>query len=396
MKTIQLVGVGAQAEGNNANVTPGFPSGGLIGDTVLIMATIRNSGTGIVNTPTGWKTLLMFGNMSLVARTLVRGDSVSALPTISFTGGAANATTIARAYAIRYNQPDVDLLIHASATQLNGSAQNIATPALTVTTRGCLALHLGWKQGVWTSVAVPAGDTSLAEFSSALGSDSAQVMSGVVQTVAADLAASSFVATGGAANISRSATLALLAYATTWTSIAGTDDPCDFPTEFNLVSNSACAAIAAIDAEILSISNAPAVRLSATSGVVTVDSTIPFSSVDIDPTGIADLVSDPYSVTTVPGIWAHGHNVNTQYSGTGGNQIQFGSTDNSLQGMSVRDMDATDNPSGGGGAGGASSLSISDTSSILRVGTEVSITGIGTPAQATILIATEYLFRVSD
>ena len=94
-------------------------------------------------------------------------------------------------------------------TVLNGSAQNIAYPAITLDEPDqCVVLIGGWKQDDWTSVATPAGFTEIDEPASTLGDDAGIVWDRQVQTTAADVAAGSFVVTGGSAAISRGFTVA--------------------------------------------------------------------------------------------------------------------------------------------------------------------------------------------
>lgn len=395
MKTIQFVSTGSGTTGNNVPVTPGMPPDIAPGDLVIILASIRNSGTGVPSIPLGWKTLALYGNVGIFARIVPSG--AFSMPTISFTGGVANATTIAKAAVLRFCFPDVDRLVHGIATSLNGAAQDIGTPALPVTSDGCIALLTGWKQDDWTGTTPPAGYTEIMARSSTIGDDSAEIMVGQVQTSATNIAAATIVITGGAAAISRGITLALLPYVTTWTDIAVTDSPCDFPDEFNAASAAACAAMVALEADINLLTNPPAVRVSATSGAVTSSSIIPMSTVDIDPTGLADLVADPDSVNLDPmGLWMTGHAINAQYSGTEGNDVRVGSGLNILNTSIARDLNTTNNPPGGGGVACAGALEVSGPVSISRISALALISGVGAPANAVVLKATEYMFRVSD
>lgn len=395
MKTIQLIGSGTGAEGNNANVTPSLPAGTSIGDTVLILASIRNSGTGIPNAPLGWKTLVLTGGMALFARKMVRPTDLT-MPTISFTGGAANATTIAQAYTVRQSSGSLDTLVHAVAVQSNTSAQNISTPALTVTQNGCLLVHVAWKQSSWTSLTPPAGDTTLSSFSSALGSTAAQILAGVVQTTAASAGASSFTVTGGSSAISLAATMALAPYVTTWTDVTASEPPCSFPDEFNLLSNAAAAAFQAIDDTISYLANPPVFRVSAASGAAIQSQIVPYASVEIDPAGIVDLVTDPYSVTaTRPGVWINIHNVNTTpYSD--GNQVLFGYNDDQAFLTSCKDLNTSNNPSLGGATGSAPAASVSTSFFPNKFSTLVTMSGSGIATPQTVIRATLQGAWVSD
>jgi hypothetical protein len=190
------VGSGAAATGNNASLAPAVPSGNA-GDTLVCWASIRNSGTGTVGTaPSGWQTLLTFGNVSLLGK--VADAASETAPTVTFSGGAANEDTLARVHRFR-NMP---LNVVASATLLNASAANVAYPALTVPLANSVVFVYGWKQDDWTSVAVALGAEIDDTFSTA-GNDAAQGLDYVIQTTATNVAASSFTVTGGAAAISR-------------------------------------------------------------------------------------------------------------------------------------------------------------------------------------------------
>lgn len=172
------------------------------GDLMVLHANIRNSGTGTVNTPAGWTLMLATGNVSVFGRRYVTGDLA---PTVSFTGGVANATVSAKIMAWRR----ADLTPVTSVAQLNGSAQNVAHPALTVPADDMLILAGGWKQNAWTSVAPLATTSELQDATSALGDDASAVLDYVIQTAAADFTAASFVVTGGSSAISRGWLIAL-------------------------------------------------------------------------------------------------------------------------------------------------------------------------------------------
>lgn len=194
---ITFVALGTSGTGNNASVTPTLPAGLVAGDLMLLLADIRNSGAGTVNTPTGWTPIVGGGtNFTLFARRYVAGDTN---PTVSFTGGVANADTLARIAAWR-SAGDLPITV---SPQLNASAQNIAYPLVNNSTAGALAIVAGWKQDDWTSVATLAGMTEINENISVVGDDSAHVWDYQIQTTAAAIPAGSFVVTGGAAAISR-------------------------------------------------------------------------------------------------------------------------------------------------------------------------------------------------
>jgi hypothetical protein len=204
-----FVAAGVVAVGSNASVTPALPAGITpdVAQLLLVWATIRNSGTGTVNTPTGWTKIVDYGNTALLGKHYVTGD---AAPLVTFTGGVANATTMARMFAfsaLSMSLASGTKAVPAAHTQLNGSAQNIDYPALTVNRSGSVALIFAWKQDDWTSVAPPAGFTEMSDDASVTGDD-AGIWAGYDLT-AASAAAGSLVVTGGAAAISRAVVLAL-------------------------------------------------------------------------------------------------------------------------------------------------------------------------------------------
>jgi hypothetical protein len=198
---ITFVAAGTAASGSNTSVTPGLPAGILAGDLLVAVASIRNSGTGTVNTPTGWTMVKDSGNLRMMVRRYVAGDVA---PTITFAGGVANADTFGRIAAFR-RASEVPA---ASTAQLNGSAQNIAYGALTPTAAGYAIVAAAWKQDDWTSVAALAGWTEISEQTSTTGDDASQAWDYQIQTTATAIPSGSFVVTGGAAAISRSMVVA--------------------------------------------------------------------------------------------------------------------------------------------------------------------------------------------
>jgi len=204
--TPTFIGGGTAMHADGASVTPTIHASSVQNDLMLLIAACRNSGTGRPITPSGWERLEIFAradNVQVFAR--VHSGTESA-PTVEFANVSAGVTCSARVFTLRGVQPQV---ITAS-TLLNASAQNIAYPAHTATLRANLSVFvLGWKQDDWTSVATLAGMSEAAEISTTTGDDQALVLDFVLQTTPANVAAGSFVVTGGAAAISRSATFAL-------------------------------------------------------------------------------------------------------------------------------------------------------------------------------------------
>lgn len=204
MSTITFVGAGTTATAVNASVTPVTHASTAVGDLVLVHASIRNSGTGTVNLPAGWSNLLNFGNERLIGRIWQASDVI---PAITFTGGVANADTIGQTATFRGVSAEVLTTIASSITQLNGSAANVATPALTVPLDRHLILAAIWKQDDITTIS--AFGNALGLSSVTAGDDAAQAWWYLIQTTAANIGSGTLTVTGGAAAISRAMILAL-------------------------------------------------------------------------------------------------------------------------------------------------------------------------------------------
>ena len=207
MSTITFVGSTTAVSAVNASVAPTFHGSTAAGDLVLIHASIRNSGAGVPVQPAGWATLLTFGNESVFGRIFVAGDTP---PTVAFTGGVALADTIVQSATWRGVSAEVLTALTLSATQLNGSAQDILYPALAITKDRHLVLLAGWKQDDSTAVSTPAGFTSCGTATGIVaGDDATQAWRYSIQTAAATVTAGTLTVTGGAAAISRAMVLAL-------------------------------------------------------------------------------------------------------------------------------------------------------------------------------------------
>ncbi len=202
-----LIAATAAVHANNASVTPTMPVGVAAGNLLLILAAIRNSGTGIPDTPAGYTVLGDNGNLRLFGK-MHSGSEVA--PTITFTGGAANATCSAQMAALTNVLP----FVYDRNTNLNGSSQNIAVvPNLTPLGPPSCNLQVAWKQDDWTSVATLSPLTEIAEASSTLGDDQGIVWDVLFcdgATIGPSIG-SSFTVTGGVAAISRSIGVTLVA-----------------------------------------------------------------------------------------------------------------------------------------------------------------------------------------
>lgn len=226
--TPAFIAAGTAAHANNASVTPGMPAGITAnqGQLLLAFVAIRNSGTGTVDEHGGgWTTLVDLPgvNLKIFYRYYVTGDTA---PTFGFSGGVANADTSAQIAAFSGLSHEFASGTKAEptwASQLNGSAQNIAYPGVAVHRAGGVKLWFGWKQDDWTSVTGP-GDAEIGEPDTVTGDDQGIAWYYDIYTTASDVASGSFTVTGGLSAISRSVVLALrpLQTATVTRGIAGT------------------------------------------------------------------------------------------------------------------------------------------------------------------------------
>lgn len=206
-----FVATGIAQHGNNVGLTPAIPAGMTVdaGQILLLWAAIRNSGTGIVNDVEDWTTLVNFGNVRLFGRYYNTGV---AAPVVTYNGSAANVSTSAQLFGFSGTSLEVEF----TATQLNASAQDIATPAGPTDRRSNrrvnrLLLWGGWKQDDWSSAAVVSGGlaSEAGDTATTLGDDQGIVFDYYMQATPANVAAATIAITGGAAAISRSIVVAL-------------------------------------------------------------------------------------------------------------------------------------------------------------------------------------------
>lgn len=209
--TITLGAVGTAAHAVNANVTPGIPASVATGNLLLCLAAIRNSGTGVPNTPTGYTRLAVFpatANVQLFAKIATSG--AEAAPTVSFTGGAANQDTSAQMARLTGKWHSTANVVIGAAARLNASAQNITIPGLAKPIAdNAIIIYLGWKQDDWSSVTFLGGAPGIGSGSTTTGDDQAFAWAYETQSTAAGLITRTFDATGGASAISRGAIVAL-------------------------------------------------------------------------------------------------------------------------------------------------------------------------------------------
>lgn len=195
------VGSGGPVTGNNASVNPACSGSTLVGDLVLLYATIRNSGAGVPVQPAGWTTLVDMGNAKLFGRIATAPGSVA--QAVTFTGGVANADTTGQMTTLRNTS-----IVPAGtpSVQTNGSAQNIAYPASTPSVAGVYAVVLGWKQDDWSSAPTVSGwDSEAGQVAATAGDDAGHVWWVRAKTSTSQQPAGSWTVTGGGSAISKAA-----------------------------------------------------------------------------------------------------------------------------------------------------------------------------------------------
>lgn len=192
---------GPPVTGNNTSLVATLPIGLQAGDLALIEASIRNSGTGVPNVPFGWSTVVDASNLKVFGRT-VTGAEVS--PTVTFTGGVANADTLVQTAAFR----NTSLTVGNVSTLLNSTpAQNVNRPALTIPEDNMVIVQGVWKQDDWTTVTPGTAGFNAIQGQgtiSTAGDDAAQAWSYMIQMTKTNLASGAASVTGGGAAISRS------------------------------------------------------------------------------------------------------------------------------------------------------------------------------------------------
>lgn len=154
--TISYVGIGVASNGNYTSLTPTLPSGLVARDLMIIVAACRDTAASVNDSSLpGWVNLVDFGSLALYGRYYVTGDTA---PTVTFTGGGANDTTMVQCMAFRGVRQRLSEVIGTSyATQTNASAQNIAVPGLVAAADTHAHVVVAIKQDDWTGVAALSG-----------------------------------------------------------------------------------------------------------------------------------------------------------------------------------------------------------------------------------------------
>lgn len=210
---VTFIAVGAASHADNAAVTPALYAGHTADHVIFVVAAIRSSGTGTLQTPTGYTRLPIFAATDNVQVFAKVHDGTESNPTVTPSGGAAGDTVSAFTFGLG-NAPITladlgDIVIGANPPLLNASAANIAYSGMYTPYAGSLQLIVAWKQDDYTSVAAPAGFTEMIEASTTTGNDQSLYVAYRIDSTPAAVDSGSLVVTGGASAISRSAVVAL-------------------------------------------------------------------------------------------------------------------------------------------------------------------------------------------
>lgn len=188
---------GTATHADNAAVTPGAPAGVVTGNLIVVFAAIRIGG-GTLATPSGyvrWPVFADDSHMAVFAK--VAASNGEAMPSIVPSGGAAGDTVSAQAtrWGGTFYDPAATPVRWGNSALALGA--DIPYPATRSIYDNSLVLYLGWRSDDWTSVATIAGATEIGEPSTTTGSDQGLVWDYLIQTTPTDIAAGTFVVTGG-------------------------------------------------------------------------------------------------------------------------------------------------------------------------------------------------------
>lgn len=180
--SVNYIGVGAKGEANNADITPGLPTGWQQGDLLIVLATARGNGTlGCTGYAQLFQEQFHTDNLHKVALFWKIAGASESAPTVTYTGGGSNQTVLGQMSAFRgthTTNPMPDL----GAISSNAAAADVGpitgfTPTLADADGAVIVF--GHKADDWTSVAVLSGDgltwAEIDEPDSTLGTDAGLV-----------------------------------------------------------------------------------------------------------------------------------------------------------------------------------------------------------------------------
>jgi hypothetical protein len=219
------VAAGAASHADNAAITPALYAGGTARDLICLLTRYASS-AGTIDVP-GYTLLGTVAELALYGK--VHSGSESN-PTVTPTDGSAGDVLSGFTFGFRGTPSTLTSLADIVVTMLplsNTSAQDIAYNGVYPRYQeGTIVLLVAGKADDWTSVAVPAGLTEIAEPSTTTGSDQGLYAAYQIQTTPAVVPAGSLVATGGGSAVSESMMFVLAAGYQTMTVAARSVNGC--------------------------------------------------------------------------------------------------------------------------------------------------------------------------
>jgi hypothetical protein len=210
--TFGAAGTAAHADGHTTRtVQPGLPASLATGNLMLIVASCRDtnddpniylSGTSII----GWEKLIEARNFCVFGKVATASETAPTVNIDSTIFGDTLQAVMVR-LAGKFGDPLSQLV--AAESLLNGSAQNINYPALSVELSSCMIFWVGWKGDDCSGVGTIPGAAEAFEATTTDGNDSTIVMDYQYSAAATSVASGSFTVTGGATAISRGAVFAI-------------------------------------------------------------------------------------------------------------------------------------------------------------------------------------------
>lgn len=205
-------GVGTDSHANNGSTTPGLPTHAS-GDLLLIADTMR--ATAETPSATGYTNLYNLNSAStrITLFGKIDGGSESG-PTVTVSGASNTHSSVM--IGIDGTATDMGTVVHASASQANGGADNsVEYPALTITENNTIVVlileynndddligDLSWS--------TPSGFTQVGSYCTALGADMCTVVYYQIQTTATNISSGSVTRTTTGATASHGALIVSL------------------------------------------------------------------------------------------------------------------------------------------------------------------------------------------
>jgi hypothetical protein len=194
-----FVAFGTSAAADAAAISPGLPTGWAQGDLLLLFHATRDTTfTSIPQVPAGYTNLVTSANMRISYKYATSSESA---PSATYSGGSGD-TCLAIMAAVR-PATTVSGATIASATQLNGSAQNIDFLGLAANAAREIRMYFGWKADDSTAATDLAGFDNTTRVTSTLGNDATIVVGVQPFSFPYDINDNTVTITGGAAAVSR-------------------------------------------------------------------------------------------------------------------------------------------------------------------------------------------------